>query len=82
MAGARRCAMVVPKSTVSPSMIPYRRAGGPPEVIAVHTAGPRPHAGGPWGCRPGVPLAPAGFSNRGVRMTPALLRQIGNDFKV
>jgi hypothetical protein len=29
MAGARRCAIVVPKSTVSPSMIPYRRAGGP-----------------------------------------------------
>ena len=53
-----------------------RSQGGRPAVIAVHTAGPRPHAEGPWGCRPGVPLAPAGLFNRGVRMLPALVRSI------
>jgi glutamyl endopeptidase len=59
----------------------HRREGGAPEVVAVHTAGPRPHAGGPWGCRPGVPLPPAGLSNRGVRLTEELTRQIDNGFK-
>ena len=43
-----------------------------PAVVAVHTAGPRPHAEGAWGCRAGTPLAPAGLFNRGVRITPAL----------
>ncbi|RUW56205.1 serine protease, partial [Mesorhizobium sp. M8A.F.Ca.ET.021.01.1.1] len=49
-------------------------------IIAVHTAGPRPHSGGAWGCRPGVPLAPAGLFNRGVRITPDLLRSINSGF--
>ena len=53
-----------------------RTRGGSPEVIAVHTAGPAPHAGGAWGCRPGVPLAPAGLFNRGVRLTPAVVRAV------
>ncbi|HEY0413256.1 MAG TPA: serine protease [Allosphingosinicella sp.] len=53
-----------------------RARGGAPEVIAIHTAGPAPHAGGAWGCRPGVPLAPAGLFNRGVRLTRSVLRII------
>jgi glutamyl endopeptidase len=53
----------------------------PPSVVAVHTAGPRPHAEGPWGCRPGVPLAPAGLFNRGVRITPALRSAITERFR-
>jgi V8-like Glu-specific endopeptidase len=51
-----------------------------PEVVAVHTAGPRPHAGGAWGCRAGVPVAPAGQFNRGVRLTPALRHKINTGF--
>src|SRR6202011_1252670 len=47
--------------------------GGATTAIAVHVAGPRPHAGGPWGCRPGVPVAPAGSVNRGIRMRGPLL---------
>lgn len=58
----------------------HRTHGGPAEVIAVHTAGPTPHAGGAWGCRPGVPLAPAGLFNRGVRITDALRRAIRQGF--
>ena len=58
----------------------YRRPNAP-EVVAVHTAGPQPHSGGAWGCRPGVPLAPAGLFNRGVRLTPALRRQIDGGFR-
>ncbi|WP_095198041.1 trypsin-like serine peptidase [Mesorhizobium carmichaelinearum] len=58
----------------------HRQQAGPPVVIAVHTAGPRPHSGGAWGCRPGVPLAPAGLFNRGVRLTPDLLRSIHAGF--
>ena len=50
----------------------HRTRGGPAEVIAVHTAGPTPHGSGAWGCRPGVPFAPAGQFNRGVRLNPAL----------
>jgi glutamyl endopeptidase len=57
-----------------------RTLGGRPEVVAVHTAGPRPHAGGPWGCRPGVPMAPAGLFNRGVRLTPALVAAANSGF--
>ena len=57
-----------------------RSQGGQPTVIAVHTAGPRPHAEGPWGCRPGVPLAPAGLFNRGVRLLPGLVRSIRSGF--
>lgn len=56
------------------------RTAGRPQVVAVHTAGPRPHSGGAWGCRPGVPLAPAGLFNRGVRLTPALARRIAGGF--
>ena len=41
-------------------------------VVGIHTAGPRPHAEGPWGCRAGVPMAPTGHVNRGVRLTPDL----------
>jgi glutamyl endopeptidase len=48
-----------------------------PRVVAVHTSGPKPHPEGPWGCRPGVPLAPAGLFNRGVRLTPRLLSELG-----
>lgn len=56
--------------------------GRRPAVIAVHTAGPRPHSGGAWGCRVGVPTAPAGQFNRGVRITEELLRLIDAGFKV
>ena len=59
----------------------HRKHGGPAEVIAVHTAGPRPHASGAWGCRPGVPVAPAGLFNRGVRLTPALHQAINRGFR-
>lgn len=59
----------------------HRTRGGPAEVVAVHTAGPAPHAEGAWGCRPGVPLAPAGLFNRGVRITPALRRKIERGFR-
>ena len=54
---------------------------GPPAVVAVHTAGPRPHAEGAWGCRAGVPLAPAGLFNRGVRITQALRGAIARGLK-
>jgi V8-like Glu-specific endopeptidase len=43
------------------------------DAIGIHVAGPRPHERGPWGCRPGVPVAPAGAVNRGVRMTRDLV---------
>jgi V8-like Glu-specific endopeptidase len=46
------------------------------EVIGVHVAGPRPHEGGAWGCRPGVPMAPAGAFNRGVRLSQARRRDL------
>ncbi|MDP1702483.1 MAG: serine protease [Aestuariivirga sp.] len=55
-----------------------QQRGGDPAVIAVHVAGPTPHAGGAWGCRPGVPMAPAGMFNRGIRLTPAMLQQFKN----
>ncbi len=45
----------------------------PVEVIAVHVAGPTPHAEGAWGCRPGVPVAPAGSFNRGIRLSNELI---------
>ena len=47
-----------------------------PCVVGVHTSGPKPHAGGAWGCRAGVPLAPAGLFNRGVRLTPKVLTEL------
>jgi len=59
----------------------HRQRGAAPEVIAVHTAGPRPHAGGAWGCRPGVPLAPAGLFNRGVRLIPSVRRAIDSGLR-
>jgi glutamyl endopeptidase len=49
------------------------KRSGPVKVIGVHVAGPRPHEGGAWGCRPGVPMAPAGAVNRGIRLTEAIL---------
>lgn len=58
-----------------------RRTGDPPQVIAVHTAGPRPHASGAWGCRPGIPMAPAGLFNRGVRLTSGLRSRIDAGFR-
>lgn len=48
------------------------------DVIAIHTRGPKPSAKGPWGCRPGAPLAPAGFFNAGVRVTPDLRQSVIN----
>lgn len=39
------------------------------DVLAVHTRGPRPSARGPWGCRPGAPMAPPGHFNAGIRIT-------------
>ena len=50
-----------------------RSSGNAVDVIAVHVAGPQPHERGAWGCRPGVPVAPAGAVNRGVRLTRDLL---------
>jgi glutamyl endopeptidase len=51
-------------------------ADGPAKVIAIHTRGPRPSAHGPWGCRPGAPLAPAGHFNAGVRVTETMRQAI------
>jgi V8-like Glu-specific endopeptidase len=59
----------------------FRRKGAAAEVIAVHTAGPKVHAGGIWGCTPGVPLAPAGLFNSGVRITPSIQRRIRSGLK-
>ncbi|MEM6421573.1 MAG: serine protease [Pseudomonadota bacterium] len=51
-------------------------AGAVHAVIGIHTRGPRPSAKGPWGCRPGAPMAPSGLTNSGIRLTPAVLRAI------
>ena len=51
--------------------------GKPPVVIAVHTAGPKPSPKGPWGCKPGAPLAPAGLFNSGRRLTTDVRRRLG-----
>jgi glutamyl endopeptidase len=56
-------------------IIPER--GGRPVVIAVHTAGPKPSPEGPWGCRPGAPLAPAGLFNSGRRLSRAVRTRLG-----
>lgn len=48
----------------------------PVTVIGIHTAGPTPHAEGPWGCRPGIPMAPQGMFNRGVRMTQRVMQEL------
>jgi V8-like Glu-specific endopeptidase len=50
-----------------------RDRDGQVDAIAIHVAGPMPHERGAWGCRPGVPVAPAGAVNRGIRMTPELI---------
>ena len=55
--------------------------GSRPVVIGVHTAGPRPHGEGPWGCRPGVPFAPAGLFNSGVRIEQALRAELLPDLR-
>jgi V8-like Glu-specific endopeptidase len=49
--------------------------GRPVAVIGIHTSGPPAHPRGPWGCRAGVPMAPAGMFNRGVRLTPRHLQE-------
>jgi V8-like Glu-specific endopeptidase len=61
-----------PGHSGSPVWVRRDRAG-PAAAIGVHVAGPRPHARGAWGCRPGVPVAPAGAVNRGVRLTRELI---------
>lgn len=66
-----------PGHSGSPVWCQFER-GAPPVAIGVHVAGPTPHARGSWGCRPGVPMAPVGMFNRGVRVTNAMLRQIAN----
>jgi len=43
------------------------------DAIGIHVAGPTPHERGPWGCRPGVPVAPEGAVNRGIRLTRDLI---------
>lgn len=53
-----------------------RGASGTADVVAIHTRGPRPSAQGPWGCRPGAPLAPPGHFNAGVRVTPEVVAAI------
>ncbi|SMX50307.1 trypsin-like serine peptidase [Maliponia aquimaris] len=50
--------------------------GGRRDVIAIHTRGPRPSGRGPWGCRPGAPMAPVGHFNTGIRITPTVRRAI------
>jgi len=54
-------------------VIVRRNQAGAIDTIGIHVAGPTPHARGAWGCRPGVPVAPAGTVNRGVRMTSDLI---------
>jgi V8-like Glu-specific endopeptidase len=61
-----------PGHSGSPVIVRRGRAGGL-STIGVHVAGPTPHAHGAWGCRPGVPVAPAGAVNRGVRITSDLI---------
>lgn len=55
--------------------------GLPAIAIAVHTAGPRPHGDGPWGCRAGVPLAPAGLFNSGLRITADIRAELLPDLR-
>jgi glutamyl endopeptidase len=62
-----------PGHSGAPVWIERWPAGTPRSVVAIHTAGPRPHRRGAWGCRAGVPMAPHGHLNRGVRVTPELL---------
>jgi glutamyl endopeptidase len=62
-----------PGHSGSPVWAQPGRSLGRVEAIATHVAGPAPHAGGAWGCRPGVPVAPAGAVNRGIRITPDIL---------
>ena len=43
-------------------------------VVGIHTGGPtRSQDGRAWGCAPGVPVAPRGLTNRGVRITEMFL---------
>lgn len=61
----------------SGSPVWFRDTRGRMVVIGIHTGGPtRPHDRRAWGCAPGVPVAPSGMTNRGVRITPALLRAV------
>ena len=52
------------------------RNSGKSLTVGIHTAGPPIHNLGVWGCKPGVPVAPAGLSNSGVRITPEVVRNI------
>ena len=61
-----------PGHSGSPVWVQRDRAGHV-DAIAIHVAGPMPHERGAWGCRPGVPVAPAGAVNRGIRMTRELI---------
>ena len=48
-------------------------------VVGIHTGGPtRSLDGRAWGCAPGVPVAPRGHTNRGVRITTELLRAVAD----
>jgi len=61
-----------PGHSGSPVWVNRGRAD-PVSIVGIHVAGPRPHERGSWGCRPGVPVAPAGSVNRGIRMTRDLI---------
>jgi V8-like Glu-specific endopeptidase len=61
-----------PGHSGSPVWVKRGRAGRI-YTVGIHVAGPQPHERGPWGCRPGVPVAPSGSVNRGIRMTSDLV---------
>lgn len=48
------------------------RGSKPSSVVAIHVSGPPTHPGGTWGCVPGVPMAPRGQSNIGMRITESV----------
>ncbi len=57
----------------------WMREGNGTVAVGIHTGGPtRSTDGAAWGCRPGVPVAPRGHTNRGVRITTELLQAVAN----
>jgi glutamyl endopeptidase len=55
----------------------WMREGTGTVVVGIHTGGPtRATDGAAWGCAPGVPVAPRGHTNRGVRITAELLQAV------
>jgi V8-like Glu-specific endopeptidase len=57
----------------------WMREGTGTVVVGIHTGGPtRATDGAAWGCRPGVPVAPRGHTNRGVRITTELLQAVAD----